>query len=95
MSRKGTWTFITNHGAVLSYIGQHSCITVREIAVSLGITERSVHRILKDLLDDGYIVKTKEGRLNHYEVNEHLSLRHTSHHDTLVGDLLAALVQKS
>ena len=95
MNHKGTWTFITNHGAVLSIIGQHSCITVREIASHLGITERSVHRILKDLLDEGYVIKTKKGKLNSYEVNENLSLRHATNRDILVGKLLVALKPKS
>ena len=94
MNQKSTWTFITNHGAVLSIIGQHSCITVREIAAKLGITERSVHRILNDLLTEGYIVKTKDGKLNHYEVNEELPLRHASKREIIVGELLQTLKPK-
>lgn len=94
MSRNGAWTFITNHGAVLSIVGQRSCITVREIASSLGITERSVHRILKDLVDEGYVSKTKDGNLNCYEVNEGLTLRQTQNREILVGELLAALKRK-
>lgn len=94
MSQKGTWTFITNHGAVLSIIGQYSCITTREIATTLGITERTVHRILKDLLAEGYVTKTKEGKLNHYEVNEELPLRHATKRDILVGELLKVLESK-
>jgi predicted transcriptional regulator len=94
MSHKGTWTFLTNHGAVLSIIGQRGCITIREIAATLQITERSVNRILKDLLDEGYVSRMKKGKLNCYEVNENLSLRHTSHQDTLVGELLASIKQK-
>jgi len=94
MSRKGNWTFITNHGAVLSIVGQRGCITVREIASTLGITERSVHRILKDLLDEGFVMMMKKGKLNSYEVNENLALRHASHRETLVGELLEILKSK-
>lgn len=94
MNPKGTWTFITNHGAVLSIIGQHRRITVREIAFTLGITERSVHRILNDLYTEGYITKNKEGKLNQYEVNEKLPLRHATKRDILVGELLEVLESK-
>lgn len=94
MSQKGTWTFITNHGAVLSIIGQNRRITMREIAATLGITERTVHRILKDLLGEGYITKTKDGKLNQYEVHEELPLRHATRRDVLVGELLEVLESK-
>lgn len=95
MNPKSTWTFITNHGTVLSIIGQHSCITIREIAATLGITERTVHRILKDLLVEGYITKTKDGKLNRYDINENLPLRHASKRDVLVGELLEILEPKT
>lgn len=94
MNPKSTWTFITNHGTVLSMIGQHSRITVREIAARLGITERTVHRILNDLLAEGYIIKTKYGKQNHYKINENLPLRHTTQREVLVGELLEILEPK-
>ena len=50
-----TLTFTTNHGAVLALIGKHGPITAREIAAKLGITERSVMRIIKDLENEAYI----------------------------------------
>lgn len=88
---KNTWTFITNHGAVLAMIGQREKITAREIAAVIGITERSVQRIIKDLEVEGYIHISKEGRANVYRVNATLPLRHNTQRDVAIHDLLQAL----
>ena len=87
------WTFITPHGAVLALIGQQHQITAREIADNLGITERYVRTIIKDLSDDGYIVRKKVGRLNHYTVNEEAPLRRDDAKHAPVGELLNVLRQ--
>lgn len=86
-----TWTFITNHGAVLALIGQYGQITAREIASDLGITERSVMRIIKDLESEGYIARKREGRVNIYEVNPDVPLRRRDKRYVMIGDLLKIL----
>lgn len=48
-----TWTFLTNHAQVLLCIARNHRITAREIASSVGITERAVQRILTDLEQAG------------------------------------------
>ena len=85
------WTFITNHGAVLISIYQHEMITTRELAHELGITERSVIRIINELETEGYITKQRAGRLNHYETNRNVALRRKALRDIAVGDLLDVL----
>jgi DNA-binding transcriptional ArsR family regulator len=90
-----TWTFITNHGAVLALIGQHKEITAREIAARLEITERSVMRIIKDLEEAGYVTINRVGRVNRYQVNTHLPLRHSESRDIAVGELLKALTSEA
>ncbi len=87
-----SWTFITNHGAVLAHIARHGQITAREIASELGITERSVHRIISDLEEAGYLSRHRDGRVNRYEVNAALPLRHPDKRDTAVGELLKVLL---
>ncbi|MFL7838984.1 MAG: helix-turn-helix transcriptional regulator [Candidatus Promineifilaceae bacterium] len=86
-----SWTFITNHGAVLALIGQQDQITAREIAKELGITERSVMRIIKDLESEGYIDRERNGRVNIYRVNTNIPLRRQGKRDIMIGDLLAVL----
>jgi len=87
-----TWTFVTNYGSVLALIAQHGEITAREIASQLGITERSVHRIITDLEAEGYVRKRRVGRVNRYTVNHDLPLRRSDQRDTAVGELLKVLV---
>jgi uncharacterized membrane protein len=85
------WTFITNHGAVLALIGERSMITTREISLHLGITERTVYKILADLETTGYITKSKIGRRNHFIVHPSLPLRQEGRRQVEVGALLQAL----
>jgi DNA-binding transcriptional ArsR family regulator len=82
------WTFITNHGAVFLLISQAQSITAREIAARIGITERSVMRIIRDLEQGGYISRRREGRRNFYTINEDAGLRHGIARHAMVGDLL-------
>ena len=85
---KNKWTFITNHAAVLTLLDREELLTSREIAMALGITERYVVRIIKDLETAGYITKRKEGRKNRYSVNKDLPLRRNDQREVSVHELL-------
>ncbi len=85
------WTFITNHGLVLSYIFHNSTSTAREIANYIGVTERTTHKIISDLESAGYIRRRKIGRRNVYNVDPRLPLRHHTKADIMVEDLLESL----
>ena len=85
-------SFITNYGEVIALIAQHGRITARRISMELGITERSVLRIIGDLETGGYLDRRREGRANWYEVNRHLPLYPSEERDTAVGELLKVLV---
>ena len=89
------WTFVTNHGAVLALIAHHGQVTARYIAAELGITERSVHRIIADLVAAGYIEKQKEGRANRYEVNHDLPLHRRDSREDAIGGLLRLLIPQN
>lgn len=89
--KSGKWTFITNHGLVLSYIFHHPSHTAREIANHVGVTERTTHKIISDLESGGYVNRKKSGRKNLYSVESGLPLRHHTKQDILVEDLLEAL----
>lgn len=86
-----SWSFITNHGAVLSLVARENQITARDIAAQLGITERSVLRIISDLEAEGYLERARDGRVNFYRVNRDLPLRRPELKDTAVGELLNLL----
>lgn len=85
------WTFLTNHAHVLVCIATTDDATGRDIAARVGITERSVQGIVSDLVAEGYVVRTREGRRNRYALNPDLPLRHPIERDHTVGELLAAL----
>ena len=95
MTSSARWTFITNHGLELSYISHNSTSTAREIAQSIGVTERTTHKIISDLELAGYITRRKTGRRNAYSVDPTLSLRHHTKQDILVSELLEALTNES
>ena len=94
MNKASRWTFITNHGLVLSYISHNSTSTAREIALSIGVTERTTHKIISDLEEAGYITRRKSGRRNVYSVDPNLPLRHHTKKDIIVSELLEALTSR-
>ena len=85
---RNRWTFLTNHAHVLVWISNHPQSRVRDIAGSVGITERAAQSILKDLEQDGYVTKQRVGRRNTYTVHPELPLRHPIEAHHAVGDLL-------
>ncbi len=82
------WTFLSNHGHVLVCIANDPAARGRDIAVQVGITERAAQAIIADLVEAGYVVRTKVGRRNHYEINHERPLRHPLEQSHDVGELL-------
>jgi predicted transcriptional regulator len=71
-----SWTFMTNHTHILVCLVRDPIMTVRNLALAVGITERSVQRILTELENAGVVARSREGRRNRYDVNEDFQLRH-------------------
>ena len=90
--RPPKWGFLTNHAHVLVCVAHDPGIRLRDIATAVGITERATHRIVAELVEEGYLLREREGRRNHYQVVEDLSLRHPLMGDHRVGELLQVLV---
>ena len=86
-----TWTFLTNHAHVMNCIVSDPDTRLRDVAVRVGITERAAQLILADLVDAGYVTRTRIGRRNHYEIHPDLPLRHPIERDHQIGVLLDAL----
>ena len=74
------WGFLTSHTRVLMCIAHDPGTRLRDIAarldiaVRLGITERSAHGIITGLTAAGYLVRQKDGRRNRYQIQAHLPL---------------------
>jgi MarR family len=88
----GGWTFLSNHGQVLLFLAHDPGMRLRDIAVRMGITERSAYGIVTDLAEAGYVVKQKDGRRNRYQIQAHLPLPEPASRERTVGEILALLV---
>jgi hypothetical protein len=87
-----SWSFLTNHARVLLCIAHDPDARLRDIAASLGITERSVYGIVTDLTAAGYVVKHKDGRRNLYQIQAHLPLPEPASKEPAIGEVLALLI---
>ena len=84
-----SWGFLTTHARVLLCIAHDPDARLRDIAASLGITERTAHGIVTDLTEAGYVVKQKDGRRNRYQIQAHLPLRGPGSREPTVGEVVA------
>lgn len=67
--RMGHWGFLTNHALLLLSIALDQGATVREMAASVGVTERAIVAILNQLEDASVIARRRNGRRNEYTIN--------------------------
>ena len=65
---------------------------LRDIAASLGITDRSVYGIVTDLTAAGYVVKHRDGRRSRYQIQAHLPLPEPASQEPAIGEVLALLI---
>ncbi len=86
-----SWSFLTNHAQVMLCIAHDPGIRLRDIAVSVDITERSAYGIIADLIEGGYVVKQRDGRRNRYQIQAHQPLSEPNSRERTVGEILALL----
>jgi DNA-binding MarR family transcriptional regulator len=86
-----SWRFVTSHTQVLLCLQNNPNIRLRDIAQTVGITERAAHRIVTDLVEADYVTRERVGRRNHYTVNTRLRMRHPSQREHEIGELLDLL----
>ena len=89
------WSFLTNHGRVLLCIAHDPGVRLRDIAATVGITERSAFGIVSDLAAAGYAVKQKDGRRNRYQSQAHLPLPELASRQPAIGEVLTLLAGAS
>jgi DNA-binding transcriptional ArsR family regulator len=83
------WAFITSHARVLLAIARNPELRVEEIADEADVTKRSVYRILADLVEAGYLRRSRAGTRNLYELDPDLPLGDPVVEDQTTSDLLA------
>jgi DNA-binding MarR family transcriptional regulator len=89
---KSSWTFLSNHALVLMTIARDPAARLRDVAASVGITERAVQRIVSELEAGGYLTRERTGRRNHYLVHVDAKLRHPASAHKTVRDMLTLLL---
>lgn len=83
-----SWTLFSNHGHVLVCLARNSDARLRDVAADVGITERAVQKIVRDLQDGGMISVTKNGRRNRYRIHKKQTLRHRLEAHCKLRDLI-------
>jgi DNA-binding MarR family transcriptional regulator len=86
-----SWTFLSNYAHVLICLHRNPEMRLRDVADLVGITERAVQKIIKDLEESDVINKKKEGRRNIYSINKKEKMRHPLESHCSVMNLLQAL----
>ena len=85
------WRFFTNHTQVLLCIARDPDTRLRDIAETVGITERAVQRIVADLMESGFVTRHRVGRRSHYMLNREARMRHPAQYDHEIGEMLDLL----
>jgi DNA-binding IclR family transcriptional regulator len=89
------WTFLSNHAHVLVCLAQDPDARLRDVALSVGITERAVQKIVSDLEEAGAIVRERAGRRNSYRLDLDVPLRHALESHKTVGTLLSMVLDRA
>jgi predicted DNA-binding transcriptional regulator len=85
------WSFLTNHARVLLCIARDPGVRLRDIAATLGITERTAFGVVADLSSAGYVLKERDGRRNRYEIQYDLPLAEPTTPERTIGEVLELL----
>lgn len=88
------WNFLTNHARTLLLLAADPHRRLRDIAESLGVTERTAFGLVTDLIEADYVVKEKEGRRNRYRVRTDLPIKDPATRDRTVGEIVDLLAQR-
>src|SRR3954465_12615384 len=86
------WQFLSNHGMALLCVARNPESRLRDVADCLEVTERTAHRIVSDLVDDGYLVRKRQGNRNSYELRPDVPMRDPLLGDHWIGELLTVLL---
>src|SRR4029453_5076278 len=86
-----TWRFLSTPTQVLLCLHHDPNARFRDIAQSVGITERAAQRIVADLIESGYVESERVGRRNHYPIRTDIAMRPPAQDGHEIGQLLNLL----
>ena len=88
------WTIFSNHGHVLVCLARDPEARLRDVAADVGLTERAVQKIVRDLQIGGMIEVSKHGRRNSYRIDHNQTLRHNLEAHCTIGSLIELLIDE-
>jgi predicted transcriptional regulator len=86
-----TWRLLSTHGSTLLCIAQNPDSRLRDIAECVGLTERAVHSIMCDLVDEGFVIKARNGNRNTYTLRPGARVDEPMLEEQRVGKFVAGL----
>ncbi len=95
VQHSGRWTFLTNHTHVLVCLWHDPRQRLRDVADRIGISERAVQGMVRDLVEAGILRRSREGRGNVYSICLDARLRHPLESHATVGELLAGVIDSA
>src|SRR6478672_8975671 len=84
--------FLTNHALVLASLAGDPGLRMRDIADRVGVTERAVESIVRDLTVGGYLTKVRKGRRNRYRLHLDRPFQHPLVSHRSLSRMVQALV---
>ncbi|MFD9948348.1 helix-turn-helix transcriptional regulator [Nonomuraea sp. NPDC059023] len=88
------WTFLTHHARVLLEIARDPEVRLRDIAATIGITERTVQGVVNDLHEAGYLGRERVGRRNIYTLNPDRHFRYPTESGIAVRHLIEIFTKR-
>ncbi len=90
------WTIFSSHGLVLFYLAANPEATQRAVSDALGLTERQVSRVVKDLEAAGMVLVRRQDRprRNTYAVDPEARLRHPTLAHVPLRAIIAAVASE-
>ena len=89
------WMVFSSHGRVLFHLVAHPDATLRASGAALGLTERRVTSIVKDLVEAGMLRVERRGRRNRYLLDGATRLEHPPLAPIPLTRLAAAVVPEA
>lgn len=88
------WTFLTNHARVLLELAREPSQRLRDVAATIGITERAAQSIVADLEAAGYLTHVHVGRRNYYSLGPARWFRHPTEAGVPIEALLNLFIDR-
>jgi hypothetical protein len=89
------WSLLSPQGRVIFYVALCPGSTATEIATALGMTERGVRFLLRDLIRNDTLLVEERGRRHHYHINLDAPLLHPTIQGLTLEPVLGRLVEEA